>query len=463
MPIRAAPDRRVAAVLIRDSEAKFVGEVLGQFVAQSSWDSMSARMRHEGKRALLNYFACALGSAADPLVGSAAALMSPSTGKLSSTVVGRPERLEPMGAAFVNAISANLLDYDDTHWRTAIHPTAPVAAAALALAEQRGLSGAQVLHALILGVEVECRIGNAVSPGHYARGMHITATCGVFGAAAACAKLLDLRADGIWNALGIAASQSAGIIENLPTAAKNVAVGNSARNGLLAALMAREGYSAAPAAIEGPFGWAKAMGDDFKRAEITRELGEQWEFLAVAYKPYPCGFVFHAIIDACIELKTTLRVNESDIVEVLVRGNQLLLDRGTRPVATDRDARVSIAHTAAIGLLRGRATPSEFDAAAVSDPQLRALRLKVRAELAPEMPTGAASVTVKTRAGRSETVLVRHARGSLENPLSDQELEAKFSANAPHFSALSAERIRDIWALDSATDLATLVRGFGAP
>jgi 2-methylcitrate dehydratase PrpD len=140
-----------------------------------------------------------------------------------------------------------------------------------------------------------------------------------------------------------------------------------------------------------------------------------------------------------------------------------LLDRGNRPVVTDRDARVSIEHTAAIGLLRGQATPSEFDAAAVSDPQLRALRLKVRAELAAEMPTGAASVTVTTRSGRSETVLVRHARGSCENPLTDQELEAKFRACASQSAALSAQRIRALWALDSTADLATLVRGLGAP
>jgi 2-methylcitrate dehydratase PrpD len=205
------------------------------------------------------------------------------------------------------------------------------------------------------------------------------------------------------------------------------------------------------------------MGDDFKQAEITHELGQQWEFLAVAYKPYPCGFVFHAIIDACIEIRALLGVAEPDIAEVLVRGNQLLLDRGDRPVATDRDARVSIAHTAAIGLLRGQATPSEFDAAAVADPQLRALRLKVRTVLAAEMPTGAASVTVTTRAGRSETVLVRHARGSCENPLSDQDLKAKFRACAPGSAALNAQRIHAVWALDSTADLATLMHSLGAP
>ena len=140
--------------------------------------------------------------------------------------------------------------------------SAPVAPAALALAEQRGLSGAAMLHAFILGAEVECRIGNAVSPGHYARGWHITSTCGVFGAAVAAAKLLGLDATQTWHALGIAASQSAGMVENLPSAAKNVSVGNAARNGLFAALLAEQGYTAAPAAIEGALGWARAMGDE---------------------------------------------------------------------------------------------------------------------------------------------------------------------------------------------------------
>ena len=161
------------------------------------------------------------------------------------SLIGRPERLDILGASFINAAAANLLDFDDTHLRTVIHPTAPVAPAVLALAEAEGFSGAAVLHALILGIEIACRIGNGVSPGHYARGWHITATCGVFGAAAASAKLLGLSRAQIANALGIAASQSAGLVENLATAAKNVGVGNAARNGLFAALLAQRGYEAA--------------------------------------------------------------------------------------------------------------------------------------------------------------------------------------------------------------------------
>src|SRR4029078_5451910 len=206
------------------------------FVAGTTWTDVAAQS-HEAKRSILNFFATALGSANDPAVAGALRVLLPFSGAATSSVIGRTERLDAMGAAFVNAISANLLDFDDTHLDTIIHPAAPVAAPVLALAQARGFSGRDVLIAFILGVEVECRIGNAVSPGHYARGWHITSTCGVFGSAIAAAKLLGLDAAQDAHALRIAASQSAGLVETLPSAAKNVSVGNAARNGLFAALL----------------------------------------------------------------------------------------------------------------------------------------------------------------------------------------------------------------------------------
>jgi 2-methylcitrate dehydratase PrpD len=319
-----------------------VSECLGQFVAASQWEALPQSLRHEAKRSLLNFLGCALGVAHTPPIDMATRVLMKLSGADKVTVFGRTERLDPLGAAFINAIGGNLLDYDDTHLRTVIHPTAPVAPAVLALAEQRGLSGADVLHGFILGAEVECRIGNAVSPGHYARGWHITSTCGVFGSAAACAKLLGLDAERTGHALGIAASQSAGSVENLPSGAKNISVGNAARQGLFAALLAEQGYTAAPAAIEGALGWARAMGDIPAVAEITGDLGQRWELLANTYKPYPCGIVMHAVIDACLELRREHALTAAQIAEVIVSGDQLLLDRGDRVVGNDRDARVSI-------------------------------------------------------------------------------------------------------------------------
>ncbi len=188
----------------------FAAEQLGRFVAESHWDALPQGLRHEAKRSLLNFVGGAIGVANTAPIDMAMRVLLPLSGIERVTVLGRGEMLDPLGASFINAVSANLLDYDDTHLRTVIHPTAPVAPAALALAEQRGLSGAAMLHAFLLGAEVECRIGNAVSPGHYARGWHITSTCGVFGAAVASAKLLGLDARQTCDAIGIAASQSAG-------------------------------------------------------------------------------------------------------------------------------------------------------------------------------------------------------------------------------------------------------------
>jgi 2-methylcitrate dehydratase PrpD len=377
-----------------------VSEQLGAFVAASRWDALPEALRHEGRRSLLNFVGCAIGVANSAPIDRAMRVLAPLSGADRVTVIGRAERLDPLGAAFINAVSANLLDYDDTHLRTVIHPSAPVAPAALALAEQRGLSGAAMLHAFILGAEIECRIGNAVSPGHYARGWHITSTCGVFGAAAAGAKLLGLDAAQTSHAIGIAASQSAGNVENLPSAAKNVSVGNSARNGLFAALLAEQGYTAAPASIEGALGWARAMGDAPAVAEMTEGLGARWEMASNTYKPYPCGIVMHAVIDACLALRRDHAVGAAEIAEAVISGDQLLLDRGDRVVRNDRDARVSIHHCAAVALLFGAAGLREFSDAVVHDPEVVALRARTVARLDADSPRGAAKAIVRMVDGR---------------------------------------------------------------
>ncbi|MBD0271598.1 MAG: MmgE/PrpD family protein [Acetobacteraceae bacterium] len=447
----------------RAREAPFAGQALGRFVAESMWADISPALRHGAKRSVLNHLGCALGVAQDPAVRTALRVMRRFSGAPAATAVGQGVRLDPMGAAFVNAVASNLLDYDDTHLDTVIHPAAPVAPAVFALAEQRDLPGAAALHAFLLGGEVECRIGNAVSPGHYARGWHITATCGVFGAAAGCAKLLNLSAEQTGHALGIAASQSAGVVENLPTAAKNVGVGNAARNGMLAALLAAEGYEAAPAAIEGRLGWARAMGDVPDAAAIWTDLGARWEIARTTYKPYPAGIVFHAVIDACLRLREEVAAPPEAIAEVVVAGDALLLARGDRPVRNGRDARVSIHHCAALGLVRGRAGVADFEAPAVRDPALAAFRAKVSAALDESLPRGAANVTVRLADGREARATVTAPRGSAGDPLTDRELEAKFRDNAAAggFSGRCDGQIAAVWALEGTEDVSSLMRVFG--
>ena len=447
---------------MRQDEAQGAGTIFADFVAGTISADVAAQ-DHETKRSILNFFATALGSANDPAVTAALRTLLPFSGAATSAVIGRPERLDAMGASFLNAISANLLDFDDTHLDTIIHPAAPVAAPVLALAQARGFSGRAVLLAFILGVEVECRVGNAVSPGHYARGWHITSTCGVFGAAAACAKLLELPADKISNAIGIAASQSAGIVENLPSAAKNVSVGNAARNGLFAALLAAEGYSASPRAIEGPLGWARAMGDEPDLGRLTGGLGKTWEIAKNTYKPYPAGIVFHAVIDACFNLRAKLNRRIDDIASITVQGSALLLARGDRIVRNERDARVSIHHCAACALLLGLAGVPEFADATVFRPDIVSLRQKVRAVLDASLPDGAARVIIQLTSGETFSEIVMAAKGSLADPLSDRDIEAKLRDGARLGGTdWDIDRIiDDVWHLDKLADVSSLMRAHG--
>jgi 2-methylcitrate dehydratase PrpD len=447
---------------VRQDEAQGSGRALADFVARTEWADVAAQA-HEAKRSILNFFATALGSAYDPAVTVALRTLLPFSGAATSSIIGRAERLDAMGAAFINAVSANLLDFDDTHLDTIIHPAAPVAAPVLALAQARGFSGQAVLTAFILGVEVECRLGSAVSPGHYARGWHITSTCGVFGAAAASAKLLGLTAEQISHAVGIAASQSAGIVENLPSAAKNVSVGNAARNGLFAALLAAEGYGASPYAIEGPLGWARAMGDAPDLDRLVGGLGKSWEIAKNTYKPYPAGIVFHAVIDACFILRARLKERVGDIVSVTVQGSALLLARGDRQVCGERDARVSIHHCAACALLLGAAGVTEFSQATVFQPNIMSVRQKVKAVCDASLPDGAARVTVELRSGETLSEIVMEARGSLADPLSDRDIEAKLRDGARLGGTdWDIDGVIDsVWHLDTLSGVSNLMRPHG--
>src|SRR6478736_3670012 len=177
-----------------ENSVKSATNLLGSFVASVSSNEINSTLQHEAKRSLLNFFGCALSAASDEAIVSLIGVLQPFAGPATTTLIGRKEKLDGASASFVNAVGANLYDFDDTHLNTVIHPTAPVAPVVLALAEQRGFSGREILEAFVIGAEIECRIGNSVSPKHYARGWHITASCGVFGAAAAAARLFKLDA-----------------------------------------------------------------------------------------------------------------------------------------------------------------------------------------------------------------------------------------------------------------------------
>ncbi len=224
-----------------------------------------------------------------------------------ATVLGRSERVDMASAALVNGITSHTFDFDDTHLKTIIHPAGPVASAVLALAEHRNARGRDVVDALVLGIDVSCRIGNVMYPDHYDRGWHITGSTGMLGAAAGCARLLQLDAHRTAMALGIAASQPVGLREQFGTMTKPFHPGAAARAGLTSALLAMHGFTSSARALEAPRGFVQVVSDKRAWDEVTDELGERFEISFNTYKPFACGIVIHPSIDAAVQLRDTGR------------------------------------------------------------------------------------------------------------------------------------------------------------
>ncbi|QTL05892.1 MmgE/PrpD family protein [Aquabacter sp. L1I39] len=437
---------------------------LAAFVADYCYEAIPPAVRHEARRSLLNMFATAFAGACDPAIESLWGALAPFCGPQVATQIGRGGRVDAPTAAFLNAAAANVFDFDDTHPGTVIHPTAPVAPALLALAELRPdgrvMSGRDFLAAFILGVEVECRIGNAVSPGHYARGWHITATCGVFGAAAASGRALGLDALRVRDAFGHAAAQACGLVEALGTPAKSFGVGNSARNGLISAFAARNGAYGPARPLDGERGFLNLTCDDPRPEDLTMGLGETWELAENTYKPYPSGVVLHPVTDACLALRAAPGFDVSAIAEIVVRGHPLLRQRTDRPhVSTGREAQVSAHHTVAAVLIDGAAGLTQYTTARVCDPAVQALRAKVRMEDDPAMEVEAAVVSLRFADGRTVTEEVAHALGSRGRPLSDADLEHKLRTLAPLAEGCAPDALIDaVWSLEDLSDAATLLR-----
>jgi len=278
----------------------------------------------------------------------------------------------------------------------------------------------------VLGVEIECRLGNAVSPGHYQRGWHITSTCGVFGAAAASARALGLdELRTLW-ALGNASAQSCGLVETLGSMAKSIGVGNAASNGLLSALLAARGFEGPARPIEGPLGFLKVMGDHADAESLVQGLGERWELLNNTYKPYPCGVVLNPVIEACLALYRESGVRLEDVEQVVLTGHPLLRQRTDRPQpGAGREAQVSAQHAVAVVLARGKAGLDEFSDACVAQGDLKKLSGRISFVDDENCGVESASVALHLRDGSRHSRHVVAARGSLAAPLTDAELEHK--------------------------------------
>src|SRR6059058_5638392 len=308
-----------------DPNAPPVTRILAEYVASHPSRGWGDAVDHEAHRTFLNWFGCAVGAAKHEAADAALAAVAMLEPAAQATVLGRNERVDMASAALVNGITSHTFDFDDTHLKTIIHPAGPVASAVLALAEHMGASGRDVIDALVLGIDVACRVGNTMYPDHYDRGWHITGSTGMLGAAAGCARLLKLGEQQTAMALGIAASQPVGMREQFGTMTKPFHPGGAARAGLTSALLASCGFTASERALEAPRGFVQVVSDKRAWNEITDELGERFEISFNTYKPFACGIVIHPSIDAATQLRGKC-ITPEQVERIELRVHSLVLE-----------------------------------------------------------------------------------------------------------------------------------------
>jgi 2-methylcitrate dehydratase PrpD len=422
-------------------------KALASYVVSSRFEDIPSDVLHEAKRAILNFVGCAIGGSREPAVETAIRALQPFSGERTASLLARKERFDPLYASVINGISGHVFEYDDTTPMNYIHPTPPVASALFAFGSANAISGHDFLHAFLMGFEAESRVGNAVYPSHYNAGWHITATAGVFGAAAAVGKLLRLSTQEMIWAFGLAATQASGLREMFGSMAKSFHAGHAARNGYLSAVLAKSGFTAGEHAIEGPRGFAPVQAAEYDLSKVTAGLGEDFQIRYNTYKPYPCGIVVQPTIDGCIDLYRDFHPVPASIRAVRVRVAPLVLDLcNKREITQGLDSKYSIYHSAAVGLVRGKAGLGEYTDEAATDPVIKRVRERVT-------PIGDASITedqsdieVELESGQVLHRFVECSLGNLRRPLSDQQLEEKFRDQA---RIAEVQRVIDMcWRLD---------------
>jgi 2-methylcitrate dehydratase PrpD len=354
------------------------------------------------------------------------------SGSGRTPLLGREERLHPADAALVNCLASAADTFDDTHLTTITHPTGPVAAVILALADTHRISGQDLLAALAIGIEIECRISAAITaPGVGAsQGWYMTGISGGVGAAAAAARILHASHDEIVSAIGLATSQAGGLRATHGSMAIAFVPGFAARNGITAACLAVSGFRCGDLMIEGKNGLFPVLAPAAVPEAIVRGLGSHFEILGNAYKPYPCGIVIHPSIDACLDIaRRCPSADKIERVELGVHADALALCWRKLPTSV-LEAQVSLFHWAAAALVRRAAGIAEGNAEAVADPAIRAIQEAIQAKVDPALASGQAYAEVWLKDGTKLRAEIVHASGSLERPMTDEQLADKFRSLA---------------------------------
>lgn len=428
------------------------------------WDDTPADAREAARHCLLDFMGVAIAGSREPLADILVREVAQSEGSTEAALIGRSQRASRLTAALINGAAAHALDFDDTHMNMNGHPSVPLIPAILALGESRGCSGRDMLEAIVVGIETECRLGTILGPKHYAIGFHATGTVGTFGAAAACAHMLGMDEDGWSRAFGLAGTQAAGLKSGFGTMAKPFHAGRAASAGLLSALLAHGGYTSNPAIIETEQGFAAThAGASPSQAVLDRYAGK---FLIrdTLFKYHASCYLTHAPIMAAEQVRAENRIDPKRVDEVEVHVSPTLFGVCTIPEPrTGLEGKFSVRATTAMALLGfDTASLATFSDATVTEPQVIAMRDRVRIVPEEKLAGTRATVVVKSN-GASYQADADSGKPWADLGAQRESLTRKFMAlTSPHLgrdgaqalanAALGAEEVK------SAAELLRLTR-----
>lgn len=352
-----------------------ITQALSEAVVSTSIDEIPDDIILTIKACLLDTLGVALIGAKEPLVQILRQTHASFGGAPQATLIGSTVRVPLPDAALINGAAAHALDFDDMHIESAMHPSAPVVAAALAVAEFEGASGRALLHAMALGIETEIRIGQAVNPDHYRRGWHATGTLGHFGAAVAAGVLMALDRQQMVSALGIAGTQASGLKETFGSMSKPLHAGHAARNGVLAAALARRGFTSASDILGGDYGFGRVHSDDADWTTLLDGWGTRWSMSRILYKPHASSFCTQALIECALALRQRLGKGIASVARIEGEVSAMSMNNArVHDPITGLEAKFSLPHAIAQGLLHGQATPDDFTDERACDARAGALR-----------------------------------------------------------------------------------------
>jgi len=461
------------------AKAAPITDEVAAFVVQTRAADIAKDVAHLGKRSVLDGIGLALAGAASQC-GHIAQRYLANLGIAAdegSTVIGTPLRLPARFAAFANGLAIHADDYDDTQLAVAkdrvygllTHPTAPALPPVLALAERGRRSGADMMLAYQVGVEVECKVAEAIMPRHYQHGFHSTATCGSIGAAAGAAKLLGLDRDATRRALSIGATQAGGLRENFGTMTKPFHAGRACENGVVAAEIAALGFTASPNGLEADRGFFRAAGGGFDPGAIEGKLGKPWtfHFPGVSIKPHPSGSLTHPGMAVMMELIRKHDIKPQQVRRVAVGTNHNMPNAliHHRP-KNELQAKFSMEFCMAILLLERKGGLEQFTDEVVNRADVQALIEKVNFGVHAEAEAAGFDkmttiIEIELTDGKVIKGRADFGKGSPANPMTDDELAEKFRqcASWAKFSREKTEAVLGLlWKIDQLADVNELTK-----